>query len=194
MTAWANSGQVYPRAAVFLDRDNTLNIDHGYTWRTDDFAWVHGAPQALALFHRHEIPCFVVTNQGGIGREFFTEEQMRVFNDHLCSEAKKEGGLITDVAFCSHHPEAVRAELRTPSDHRKPAPGMILSLAKKWNLELSASVMIGDKQSDVEAGQAAGCHAYLFDGGDLECLARDVVERHFSKSSQSLDDKQGDHD
>lgn len=180
LTDKATSGPDRRRAAVFLDRDNTLNIDHGYTWRTADFAWVTGARQALALFHNHAVPCFIVTNQGGIGRGYYTEAQMRDFNDHLCSEAIKEGGLITDVAFCAHHPEAVDEELRVPCENRKPAPGMLLSLAGKWNLDLSASVMIGDRMSDVEAGRAAGCHAYLFDGTDLEPLARDIIARHFS--------------
>lgn len=174
------SGQAHRQAAVFFDRDNTLTVDHGYTWKTEDFAWIPGAPQALALFHHHAIPCFIVTNQGGIGRGLFTETQMHSFNTLLCSEAKKAGGLIRDVAFCPHHPEAQSDTLRTPCTSRKPAPGMLLSLAAKWHLDLSASVMIGDRMSDVEAGKAAGCHAYLFDGDDLEPLAKEVIARHFS--------------
>lgn len=70
--------------------------------------------------------------------------------------------------------------MRTPCDCRKPEPGLLLGLAAKWNIDLSASVMIGDRDSDVAAGQAAGCHAYLFDGTDLSGLARHVIDRHFS--------------
>ena len=167
------------RGAVFLDRDNTLNVDDGHTWRIEDFAWVSGAPEALAIWHRAGIACFVVTNQGGIGKGLYSTAQMQAFNSHLCAEAARAGGLITDIAFCPHHPDAVSAALRAPSNRRKPEPGMILELAERWNIDLSASVMIGDRDSDVAAGRAAGCHAYLFDGSDLAQLAHQVVARHF---------------
>ena len=165
--------------AVFLDRDSTLNVDHGYTHRVEDFAWIPGAPQALALFHEYGLACFVVTNQGGIGKGLFSVEEMTEFNEHLCREAERAGGRITDIAWCSHHPQAVDEALRAPSSRRKPEPGMILDLAEKWNINLGASVMIGDSDSDVVAGKAAGCHAYRFDGTDLATLAGHVLVQHF---------------
>lgn len=166
--------------AVFLDRDNTLNVDHGYTWRIEDFAWTPGAAEALAIWHRAGIACFIVTNQGGIGKGLYTSSQMQAFNDHLCAEARRAGGLITDIGFCPHHPDAVTDALKTPCTCRKPAPGMILDLAGRWNIDLASSVMIGDRDSDVDAGKAAGCHACLFDGTDLAALARHVVDRYFN--------------
>ena len=168
------------RGAVFLDRDQTLNVDHGYTHRVEDFAWMPGAPDALRLFHTHGIACFIVTNQGGIGREFYTVAQMQAFNDHLVAQAGMAGGHIADIAHCPHHPDAPTAAMRTPCTCRKPEPGMLLALAAKWHIDLAASVMIGDRDSDVAAGHAAGCHAYLFDGSDLASLARQVIDRHFS--------------
>jgi len=168
------------RGAVFLDRDQTLNIDHGYTHLVDDFAWMPGAPDALSLFHRHGIACFIVTNQGGIGREIFTAAQMQAFNDHLVAQAGLAGGHIQDIAHCPHHPEAVSPAMRPPCGCRKPEPGLLLGLAAKWNIDLAASVMIGDRDSDLAAGRAAGCHAYMFDGTDLSRLARQVINRHFA--------------
>jgi len=165
--------------AVFLDRDNTLNVDHGYTHRVEDFAWIPGAPEALALFHERGLACFLVTNQGGIGKGLFTTEQMVEFNMHLCRKAEQAGGKITDIAWCSHHPQAIDAALRAPSSRRKPEPGMLLDLADKWNVDLAASVMIGDRDSDVAAGKAAGCYAYKFNGADLAALAHHVLEQHF---------------
>ena len=167
--------------AVFLDRDNTLNVDHGFTHRVEDFAWMPGAPEALALFHERGIACFLVTNQGGIGKGLFGIAEMTAFNDHLCREAARAGGKITDIAYCGHHPQASDTGWMTPCPHRKPAPGMILELAGKWNIDLGASVMIGDRDSDVAAGEAAGCHAYKFDGMDLAALARLVLVRHFGQ-------------
>ena len=168
------------RGAVFLDRDQTLNIDHGYTHLADDFAWMPGAPEALQLFHRRGIACFIVTNQGGIGREVYTVAQMQAFNDHLVAQAGLAGGRILDIAHCPHHPEAPAPAMQTPCRCRKPEPGLILGLADKWNIDLAASVMIGDRDSDVAAGRAAGCHAYLFDGMDLARLALRVIDQHFA--------------
>lgn len=177
------------RGAVFLDRDQTLTIDHGYTHLVEDFAWMPGAPDALGLFHAHGIACFIVTNQGGIGRGFYTVAQMQQFNDHLVAQADMAGGRITDIAHCPHHPEAPATAMRTPCNCRKPEPGMLLDLARKWNVDLAASVMIGDRDSDVDAGRAAGCGAYLFDGTDLASLAQQVIERHFANNQRA--DNQG---
>ncbi len=165
--------------AIFLDRDDTLNIDVRYTYRVSDFRWVQGAPDALRLFSEAGLDIFIVTNQGGIGRGLFTESDMHRFNNHLIAEAAILGGHIKDVAFCPHHPKAVTKALLTPCNCRKPGHKMISSLAEKWSLDLASSVMIGDRESDVAAGKAAGCHAYLFDGTDLHELAKHVVAKHY---------------
>ena len=172
--------------AIFLDRDDTLNIDVNYTHQIADFAWVTGAPEALRAFQMAGLDVFIVTNQGGIGRGLFSEAEMHAFNDHLCAAAKMAGGAIKDIAFCPHHPEAVTRSLKTPCDYRKPGPGMILDLAEKWSLDLAQSIMIGDRQSDVDAGMAAGRHAYLFDGADLATLARHVITTHFPERARGL--------
>jgi D-glycero-D-manno-heptose 1,7-bisphosphate phosphatase len=87
------------RPAVFLDRDQTLTVDHGYTHLVADFAWMPGAKEALRLFKRRDIDCFIVTNQGGIGRDIFTIDQMLVFNNHLVEQARLVGGNILDIAY-----------------------------------------------------------------------------------------------
>jgi D-glycero-D-manno-heptose 1,7-bisphosphate phosphatase len=166
--------------AIFLDRDNTLNVDIGYTHKISDFRWVNGAPAALSLFTKAGLDVFIVTNQGGIGRGLFTVEMMHAFNEHLCAEAAIHGGEIKDIAFCPHHPDAITPEFRTPCDCRKPGHRMLTDLADNWSVDLSKSVMIGDRESDVLAGQAAGCHTYLFDGSDLHSLAKDVLATHFA--------------
>jgi D-glycero-D-manno-heptose 1,7-bisphosphate phosphatase len=166
-------------AAVFFDRDDTLVVDRGYTHRVEDFIWVNGAEAAVRRLHRSGIRVFVATNQGGIGLGIFTESQMHRFHAHLCAEAVRSGGKISDIAFCPHHPRAPAPADRPPCACRKPAPGMILGLAEKWHIDLARSVVIGDRQSDLEAGLAAGCHSYLFDGGDLDALVQQLLPRHF---------------
>lgn len=148
-------------AAVFLDRDDTLLIDTGYMHKLDDFAWREGAVDSLRLFYQIGLPIFVITNQGGIGRGLFSEAHMHAFHNKLLTEAHFIGAEIKDIAFCPHHPLAVSEELRTPCRCRKPKPGMILALAEKWKINLNQSIVIGDKPSDIEAGQAAGCASFL---------------------------------
>ena len=167
------------KPAIFIDRDNTLTRDHGYTWDIADFAWIDGAVEALQLFAKAGLDIFIVTNQGGIGRGFFKLADMHAFHDHLQSELVKTRVTITDIAFCPHHPLAVIESLKTPCSCRKPEPGMILDLAEKWNIDLPRSVMIGDNETDVEAGHNAGCHAYRFENDKLAPLARHILQQHF---------------
>lgn len=166
-------------SAIFLDRDNTLTKDDGYTFEITQFQWMPGAPKALRAFHEKNIPVFIVTNQGGIGRGFFTIKDMQAFHQHLHLMVKSIGGKIHDIAYCPHHPLAIFDEFKTPCRCRKPKPGMLFDLAKKWQLDLSSSVMIGDRESDFEAGQRAGCHSYLYNGDSLYNLAKKVISEHF---------------
>ena len=167
------------KPAIFLDRDNTLTIDEGYSFKIGKFQWMNGAPQALNAFNKAGIPVFIVTNQGGIGRGLFTLDDMHLYHQHLRKMAQSVGGEIQDIAYCPHHPLSVTTALKTPCRCRKPEPGLLLDLANKWHLDLGQSVMIGDRSSDVEAGQRAGCHAYLFDGFDLNRLAQQIIAAHF---------------
>lgn len=147
--------------SVFLDRDNTINVDEGYTHDPNLFQWKKGAPDSLKLFKSLSIPVFVVTNQAGIAKGLFNKEQMDEFHKKLIKETKIVGGEIKDISFCPHHKLAKIKKYRVSCDCRKPKPGMILALAKKWNRDLSKSFLIGDKKTDVKAGIAAGCQSFL---------------------------------
>jgi D-glycero-D-manno-heptose 1,7-bisphosphate phosphatase len=173
--------------AVFLDRDNTLTIDEGNTFKIEKFQWVRGAQLALSAFKKQGIPVFIVTNQGGIGRGIFTSDDMRLFHQHLQKMAQSVGGEIKDIAYCPHHPLAVTKALKTPCRCRKPEPGLFFDLARKWQLDLCRSVMIGDRFSDVVAGQRAGCHSYLFDGHDLNQLAQQIIATHFHQNGKKYE-------
>ena len=145
----------------------------------EKFAWINGATAALKRFHDGNIPVFIVTNQGGIGLGIFSENQMHQLNNHLVAAARKVGGLITDIAFCPHHPLSPDPAMSIACHCRKPKPGLLFDLAKKWHINLEASVMIGDRNSDVEAGRQAGTHTYLFNGDNLDDLAKQVMNTHF---------------
>lgn len=168
--------------AVFFDRDNTLTRDEGYCHLVSDFAWMPEAELALARLHQAGIPVFIITNQGGIAKEIFTSAQMQTFHDHLCGQAIKAGGKITDIAHCPHHPDALMAG-EAPCTCRKPQAGLFFALADKWDIALHQSVMIGDRDSDVQAGQNAGCHSYLYDPKtSLDRLVKQVIATHFTDS------------
>lgn len=180
--------------AIFLDRDNTLNIDRGYTYKISDFQWKDGAIEALQLFSAAKLPLFIVTNQGGIARGMFSEADMHGFHAHLQNEAAQFGVAFCDIGFCAHHPLAPDSKYPKGCECRKPAAGMLRDLAAKWQIDLSASVMIGDRQSDLEAGKNAGCFAY-FDCDPsagrprLVDQARFILEAHFPERLKGQQNK-----
>ena len=143
-------------AAVFLDRDGVINVDHGYTHRIEDFEFVPGSVQALASLQRAGWRLVVVTNQSGIARGLYTNDDYERFTAHMRAQLQAEGVRLDAVFHCPHLPDAAVAEYRLVCNCRKPAPGMLLRAARELSLDLSASVMVGDRLSDLHAGRAAG--------------------------------------
>jgi len=172
--------------AIFFDRDNTLIVDKGYTWKISDFAFLSDSAEALALLHIHQIPVFIVTNQSGIARGYYSETDMLKFNQHLQEEVTKKGGRITDIAYCPHHldyPET--KENSNWCTCRKPAPGMLIALSQKWKIDLSQSFMIGDQDSDLQAGSAAGCQqSYLLHADQSRVTLCEKILTNFFKGKK----------
>lgn len=165
---------IAPTKGLFLDRDGVLNVDTGYTYRVDDLTMVEGADDAILMAHEAGYKIFIVTNQGGIGLGYYTAEMMHLFHDALIGQITAKGGVITEVAFCPHHPNAILPADQT-CDCRKPSPGMIQRLAKAHHIDLAASIMIGDRQTDIDAGHAAGCKAFLFAQGRLDQFLKPLL-------------------
>jgi D-glycero-D-manno-heptose 1,7-bisphosphate phosphatase len=142
--------------ALFLDRDGVINIDHGYVCQPGQFEFVDGifalCRQAAGLGYR----IVVVTNQAGIGRGYYTEQEFHALSDWMCRQFLAQGVAIDGVYFCPYHPEHGIGEYRRESEFRKPGPGMILQAAREHGLDLAASCLVGDKASDIQAGLAAG--------------------------------------
>lgn len=154
------------KRAVFLDRDSTLNQDSGYTHRVEDFVLLHNVVPGLQLLRRLGFLLIVTTNQAGIGRGFFTEAQMHAFHARLHDELAKHEIELDAIYFCPFHPTAGQGEYLLDSPLRKPQPGMILQAARDFNLHLPSCYAIGDRMSDVRAGQAAGCRTILVTGDE----------------------------
>jgi D-glycero-D-manno-heptose 1,7-bisphosphate phosphatase len=144
------------RRAVFLDRDGVINTEVNYLHRVQDFAFVPGTPAALARLQAAGWALVVVTNQSGIARGYYSEADYQALTEHLRAELARAGVTLDAVLHCPHLPDASVAAYRGDCDCRKSAPGMLLRAAAALDIDLAASVMVGDKRSDLEAGRAAG--------------------------------------
>ena len=141
--------------ALFLDRDGVINVDHGYVHRIEDFEFIPGIFElcraARALGHK----LVVVTNQAGIARGLYTEEQFHALTAWMKQRFADEGAPLDGVYFCPTHPTAGIGAYRVESEFRKPGPGMLLQAASDLDLNLQRSAIVGDKESDMQAGQSA---------------------------------------
>lgn len=160
--------------AAFLDRDGVLIVDSGYPHRPEDLVLVPGAVRAVARLRAAGLVPVVVTNQSGVGRGYFDLAAMDRFHSLLRARFAEGGAPVEAVYACPFHPDAVVPEYRHP-DHpdRKPNPGMLLLAAAELGLSLAGSVMVGDRESDMEAARRAGVEGWLFPGGDLDAFVAD---------------------
>jgi D-glycero-D-manno-heptose 1,7-bisphosphate phosphatase len=142
--------------ALFLDRDGVINVDKGYVWRIGEFEFLPGIFGLCRTAQDVGLVPIVVTNQAGIGRGYYSEHDFDMLNEWMLAEFLGRGIRIWHVYHCPYHPEAGLGEYRRESFERKPNPGMILRGKEDFGLDLSRSVLVGDKDSDVAAGRAAG--------------------------------------
>lgn len=156
------------RPCAFLDRDGVLNVDHGYTHRPDQLVWIDGARDAVRRLNDAGHLVVVVTNQSGIARGFFTDDDLARFHHAMADDLAEVGAHIDAWYHCPYHADAVLPAYAV-ADHpdRKPNPGMLLRAMAEWPIRKDGSFLIGDKASDLAAAQAAGLPGHLFAGGNL---------------------------
>lgn len=144
------------RKAAFLDRDGVINRDTGYVYRCEDFEFMPGAVEAMLRLQNAGYELVIVTNQSGIARGYYTEQQYQQLSDFMLAKLTDLGVRIRGIFHCPHHPDGVIPELSINCDCRKPGPGMIERAARELGLSLPDSMLIGDKESDISAAHAAG--------------------------------------
>ena len=142
--------------AVFLDRDGVINVDYGYVSRSSDFDFIPGVTEGLRLFQDHGYKLIVITNQSGIARGLYTSEDYFRLTEYYCTYLRTHGVIIDGVYHCPHHPRYTSSIGSQKCDCRKPQPGLIYKASIEHNINLSRSLMIGDKPSDVLAAYHAG--------------------------------------
>ena len=159
------------RPALFLDRDGVINVDRHYIFRREDFEWIPGAQEVIRRFNAMGWWVFVVTNQSGIARGFYTEDDMQVLHDWMSAELAKAGAHIDRIYHCPFHEDGTIERYRRDSYDRKPKPGMLIRAMTDFPVIKERSLLIGDKQADLDAAKAAGVSGFLFPGGDLSQVA-----------------------
>lgn len=143
-----------PQRAVFIDRDGTIVEETHYLHRPEDVIIVKGAAAALKKLRRAGYLIFIITNQAGIGRGYYTEADMQRVHRHLLGVLGNDGATVDGVYFCPHHPD-------DRCNCRKPSPKFLFDAAAQFNIRLADSFMIGDRIGDLDAGHRAGARSIL---------------------------------
>ena len=144
-------------SAVFLDRDGVINVDRGYVSTWEQFEFLPGVPEALRELQDAGYLLIVVSNQSGIGRGYYSEADVDSLNQAIAQHLNSTVGVtLSGFYHCPHHPTEAVGEFRRQCDCRKPAPGMIRQAVFDHDIDLKMSLLVGDKDSDIEAGRAAG--------------------------------------
>jgi len=162
------------KKAIFLDRDGVINHDYGYVGKADDFIFINDSIKALKILQDKGYKLIVVTNQAGIGRGFYTENDFHKLMNFMNQELEKYNIHPLSIFFCPHHPDSGLDSYKYNCDFRKPNPGMILKATKELNIDLSRSFMVGDKYSDIIAGINAKIHMNVILGSGRPIEEKDV--------------------
>ncbi len=170
------------RRGAFLDRDGVLNVRpdaHAYVTRPDELRWLPGAREAVAALNRAGYRVAVVSNQRGIARGLLDERVLAEIEQRMRSDLSEVGAAIDGFYYCPH-------DLDEGCDCRKPAPGLILRAAGELGVDCAGSVVIGDEETDVAAGRAAGCRTALVSSDPTPATDADIVAGDLSAAVRAL--------
>ncbi len=176
------------RRAVFLDRDGVLNIDKNYVHKYEDWEWVPGAIDTIRAFNDRNYAVIVVTNQAGVAHGYYPESAIWTLHHAIQADLHAAGAFVDAFYYCPYHEKGVSPAYQV-GDHpdRKPNSGMLLKAAARFGLDLQNSLLIGDRQSDIDAATAAGVKGHLFPGGDLMAFVETLgVDAARPREDQSL--------
>jgi D-glycero-D-manno-heptose 1,7-bisphosphate phosphatase len=157
------------KAAIFLDRDGTVNFEVSYLYKATDWKWIPGVVEAIKLLNTNGFLVIIVSNQSGIARGKYTRDDVDKLHAYVSRELQLQGGTIDEFYYCEHHPEYGDTRECTC---RKPKIGMINQACVDYDIELDKSWLIGDKLTDVQTGENAGVSTVLvLTGYGKNCLS-----------------------
>jgi len=173
--------------AVFLDRDGVIIEDAGYVGEIERVRFLSGVGSAIKMLNENNFKVIIITNQAGVARGYFDEAAVCRVNSYVQEKLAEEEASINAVYYCPHHVEGVIEEYRKECSCRKPNTGMIEMAVHDFGIDLERSFVIGDKDSDIEAGRRAGCHTILLTETDQITPARaDYVAPDLSEAVKWL--------
>ncbi|MDY3973055.1 HAD family hydrolase [uncultured Veillonella sp.] len=173
------------RKAMFLDRDGVINVDVNYLYRIEDLTFFPGAKEALALAVKAGYDLIVVTNQSGVARGYYTEADVQALHQYMGDQLAKVGAPILTFYYCPHHEKGLVPEYTKACDCRKPKPGMILQACEDYEIDVAKSFLIGDKETDVKAAEAAGMKGYLHTEDNLLPLVQRILKERQELTDES---------
>ncbi len=144
------------KPAVFLDRDGVINVDHGYVSNQDDFEYIDGVFEAAKALQQQGYLLVMVTNQSGIARGYYTEQDFLTLTEWMDWNFVDKGVEFDGLYYCPHHSEGIVDKFTQQCGCRKPQPGMFLSAKQELDIDMTRSVMVGDKAADMQAASGAG--------------------------------------
>lgn len=171
--------------AVFLDRDGTINVEKNYLHKIEDFEFIPGVIEGLRLLQDAKFLLIIITNQSGIGRGYYTEEDFHKLNNWMLENLKKHGVNISKVYYCPHLPNAAIKKYRIDCDCRKPKLGMYNQAIKEWKIDLQASYVIGDKIRDCAICEKTLCRGFLVGENEKEQVRKNVMNGEYERIKYS---------
>lgn len=162
--------------AIFLDRDGTINVEKHYLYRIEDFEFLSGVIDALKHLQRAGYLLIVITNQSGIGRGYYTEEDFQKLNDWMVNTLKEQGVIISDVYYCPHLPDAEVEAYHKDCECRKPKLGMYRQAIIDHDIDLSQSYAIGDKIRDCAICKTTECRGFLIGYNEKPEIIKEVQQ------------------
>lgn len=154
--------------AAFLDRDGTINIDKDYLYRTDDFEYLPGAVEGLRKLQEKGFYLIVVTNQSGIARGYYSEDDYLALDRWMKDDLASKGVLITASYYCPHLPDAPVSAYSKECECRKPKSGLYYRAAKDWDIDIDSSIAVGDRIRDLSICEKTGCKGVLISDKDQD--------------------------
>jgi len=167
------------KKAIIFDRDGTLNIDNGYTNKVSDLVWVDGAKDLIKEFNDKNIYVFVATNQAGIGKGIFTENNMQKFHLAMQNELQQAGAHIDKFYFCPFHVDSVIEKYKIDAKCRKPNTGMLENITLDWGINKENMILIGDRDTDINCAKNFNIKSIKYNGLDKISNLSDNINKFF---------------